>query len=492
MSNSEELDLGWKVDDDFHPTYWIKENPKQGSQTSDDLVRINAETMDSHTVIIAQSGSGKSFFLGRLVEELLLHTKGRCLVFDPNGDFYLAHKVKEDVWKDEDPKYDKEKGMGLLSHEENGEEFKKKWNGIEKRIRTTSPRNDTPDEVLKIWWPSISAEFLSEGLNVFERSKIFHCHEFVKAIADLINYDAVFNDKEIDIIEKCENYASLFLRKDSSGFNEQLEKEFGWLKKSPDIKEDTESFSMFKSMDKYLVTIKAKKSFAKANSSIKYCTKDIIDYYFGIAKQYKSDEIIEDAPGSFGKDKLPQLDIVNLPSISSTNTKILIINSILKNEMKRAKILWENEMKKTNDEIDKRTPVFIVVEEAHNLIPADSENKLFLSIREQFRTIAAEGRKFGLFLIIVSQRPDKLDPLIVSECKNKAIMKLDSQEIIEIVKKKLGLESITLLNETLKFKKGRILFVGKWVDEPVIAYGASRRTIPGGRDLKPEYWANSK
>ena len=51
--------------------------------------------------------------------------------------------------------------------------------------------------------------------------------------------------------------------------------------------------------------------------------------------------------------------------------------------------------------------------------------------------IAAEGRKYGLFLILVSQRPDKLDHPILSECANKAIMRLDSRTIVQLVREKL-------------------------------------------------------
>lgn len=55
-----------------------------------------------------------------------------------------------------------------------------------------------------------------------------------------------------------------------------------------------------------------------------------------------------------------------------------------------------------------------------------------------FRTIVAEGRKYGLFLVLVSQRPDKLDPLILSECKNKAVTRLGSASVLGITQKMLG------------------------------------------------------
>ena len=63
-----------------------------------DMVRILTKKMDTHTVIIAQSGSGKSFFLGRLIEEIMIKSKARCLILDPNGDFRKIYKIDEELW----------------------------------------------------------------------------------------------------------------------------------------------------------------------------------------------------------------------------------------------------------------------------------------------------------------------------------------------------------------------------------------------------------
>jgi DNA helicase HerA-like ATPase len=87
LSEDSFLVLGWQVNPEGHPIYWLNKNAQYGLQADNDLVRVSADRMDSHTVIVAQSGSGKSFFLGRLVEELLLRTKCRCLVFDQTETF---------------------------------------------------------------------------------------------------------------------------------------------------------------------------------------------------------------------------------------------------------------------------------------------------------------------------------------------------------------------------------------------------------------------
>jgi DNA helicase HerA-like ATPase len=121
-----------------------------------------------------------------------------------------------------------------------------------------------------------------------------------------------------------------------------------------------------------------------------------------------------------------RLQVVDLPSIDEARFRLLTVSTLLEFEWIRARRKWESALPKEADK-DFRVPTFIIVDEAHNLIPADPRNHNETRLREQFRTIAAEGRKFGLFLILVSQRPDKLDPWVLSECANRAVMKIGSE-----------------------------------------------------------------
>ncbi|MDY7082816.1 MAG: ATP-binding protein, partial [Halobacteria archaeon] len=75
-------------------------------------------------------------------------------------------------------------------------------------------------------------------------------------------------------------------------------------------------------------------------------------------------------------------------------------------------------------------PVTIVVEEAHNFAPADRE----LKTRGLLQEISREGRKFGVGLVIITQRPSRLDEDVLSQCNSSIIMKVRNaldQETIE-------------------------------------------------------------
>ena len=57
-----------------------------------------------------------------------------------------------------------------------------------------------------------------------------------------------------------------------------------------------------------------------------------------------------------------------------------------------------------------RRPLLLVVDEAHNLCPPDPETPLGVAVRDRLIQIAAEGRKYGLWLLLSTQRPSKVHP----------------------------------------------------------------------------------
>jgi hypothetical protein len=484
------LVLGWQVNPEGHPIYWLKENAKVGLQHNSDLLKVSADLMDSHTVIVAQSGSGKSFFLGRLVEELLIRTKCRCLIFDPNGDFSRMDQINEDVWQERN--YDLRSGNALLSHDTKNA-FLSSWGGIQKRVRTRRPPgNGSINERLEVWWPGLSNDLLAEVFDdPMKRSELYHCHEFVKAISELQMVRYKLGRQEGTLIDRAEQIYNAWGDKENK--TEDIE---AYLNQEFEIPQAGQvvtiypipfvSWSMHKDPFKRKEVMEQVKR--RAASSLRYFTKEMARFYFGRAREYEETAIIAKGPPKSSRE-LPRLDIVDLASLPDNNTRYLVTNSIIAEEWERARQNWWESMVENMD--DTRVPVFVVLEEAHNFVPEETRNRAQAALKDQFRTIAAEGRKYGLFLILVSQRPDKLDHLILSECANKAIMRLDSRTIVQLVREKLGLQDIDpyMLDKTVQFKKGRVLITGQWTSRPDIFYCAARRTVQGGRDLQKKYWA---
>lgn len=82
---------------------------------------------------------------------------------------------------------------------------------------------------------------------------------------------------------------------------------------------------------------------------------------------------------------------------------------------------------------DGRVQTLVVCEEAHRYIPADA-NGGFWPTRQAIARIAKEGRKYGVYLSVVTQRPGELDPTILSQCSTVFAMRLGNERDQEIIR----------------------------------------------------------
>ncbi|MCR6669740.1 MAG: ATP-binding protein [archaeon YNP-WB-040] len=124
-------------------------------------------------------------------------------------------------------------------------------------------------------------------------------------------------------------------------------------------------------------------------------------------------------------------------------------------------------------------PVFIVIEEAHRFVP-NKESTLSKSI---IKRIAAEGRKFGLFLIIISQRPSKIDPDVLSQCNSQIILRITNPGDQEAVRASSERMSEDLLRDLPGLNVGEAVIVGEVVKAPVMVRIRPRETMEGGADI---------
>jgi DNA helicase HerA-like ATPase len=62
------------------------------------LVSLGPSALGKHCAVLGQAGSGKSFMLGRLLEELLIKTKANVVIFDPHSDYACLNKLNANIW----------------------------------------------------------------------------------------------------------------------------------------------------------------------------------------------------------------------------------------------------------------------------------------------------------------------------------------------------------------------------------------------------------
>lgn len=110
---------------------------------------------------------------------------------------------------------------------------------------------------------------------------------------------------------------------------------------------------------------------------------------------------------------------------------------------------------------NKRKPMALVCDEAHMYLPKkDGKNPVEQRAIENFEKIAKEGRKYGVALLIVSQRPSDVSPTILSQCNNIVSLRLTNGDDQATVKKLMP-ESLEGLMDTLPILDiGEALVVG--------------------------------
>jgi DNA helicase HerA-like ATPase len=132
---------------------------------------------------------------------------------------------------------------------------------------------------------------------------------------------------------------------------------------------------------------------------------------------------------------------------------------------------------------EERRPVLLVVDEAHNLCSPDLESTAARAVRDLIIQIAAEGRKFGLWLLLSTQRPSKIHPQIVSQCDNLTLMRMNSPNDLAELGDLFGFVPRGMLAQSSRFRQGEALVAGGFVPAPSILKFRDRITQEGGVDV---------
>ncbi|HET7771545.1 MAG TPA: ATP-binding protein [Chloroflexota bacterium] len=127
-----------------------------------------------------------------------------------------------------------------------------------------------------------------------------------------------------------------------------------------------------------------------------------------------------------------------------------------------------------------RWPVFVVLEEAHNLVPGGRESTKASRI---VNTVAAEGRKFGVFLVVITQRPSKISDDTLSQCASQLIMRLTNPDDQKAVQRASEVVSQSLLENLPGLNQGEVVVLGRLTRIPAMVRVSGRRGAEGGADI---------
>ncbi|NQU97988.1 ATP-binding protein [Candidatus Woesearchaeota archaeon] len=192
-------------------------------------------------------------------------------------------------------------------------------------------------------------------------------------------------------------------------------------------------------------------------SSAKWSIINVIEYLNNL-------NIFSDSPTSYSELIAPgNCSIINVKGMPPDIQEIIVY--------KLCKDLFE--LRKSN----KIPPFFLILEEAHNFCPERSFGESKSS--KILRTIASEGRKFGMGFCVISQRPARVDKSVLSQCTTQLVMKVTNPNDLKAISN--SVEGITAESESevKNLPIGSALVSGV-VDIPLFVNIRPRKSMHGG------------
>ena len=111
-------------------------------------------------------------------------------------------------------------------------------------------------------------------------------------------------------------------------------------------------------------------------------------------------------------------------------------------------------------------PIHIMLEEAHRYVQKDFDNQMLgYNI---FERIAKEGRKFGLVLDLITQRPTELSETVISQCSNFLIFKINHPSDLEYIRKMVPNISADVIEKQKSLQSGTCVAFGPMMKIPMI------------------------
>jgi DNA helicase HerA-like ATPase len=121
-------------------------------------------------------------------------------------------------------------------------------------------------------------------------------------------------------------------------------------------------------------------------------------------------------------------------------------------------------------------PPFVeIIEEAHNFIPGGKGSS---QCAETLSKIASEGRKFGMGLGVISQRPAKIDSDVLSQCKMQIILRVTNPQDLKSISKSFENVTPQVQNHITGLAQGNAIVLGN--EYPLMTEVRNRKSKHGG------------
>jgi DNA helicase HerA-like ATPase len=352
---------------------------------------LDARGFNRHTFLCGQSGSGKTYALGGLLEQLLLHTRLPLLVLDPNGD----------------------------------------------HVNLDRPRDDLDTEMAAAYRDAAADVRIlrADATDGAQRLRVRFAELGAAGAAAVLELDPIADRRE---------YNALIHALDGAGTT-------GY----HTIDEALEAFRA--SGDDVLDAVRMRTE----NLGI-----DRMTAWAGL-----------DGPGvrtltEHWRSDRPRAAVADTSGFEERRERLAVTVTILRT-------LWQDRRA--------RRPLLLVVDEAHDVCPAEPTDPLQALAVELFGRIAGEGRKYGIHLLLATQRPDKLPGNVLTQCDNLLLLRVNSAADRAALARTFAFVPPELVELSGTFGLGETLRAGRIVSHPQLARSGTRLTSEGGADV-PTDW----
>lgn len=178
-----------------------------------------------------------------------------------------------------------------------------------------------------------------------------------------------------------------------------------------------------------------------------------------------------------------QCTVLQLSDIEETEQQVIVGALLRRTNKARMATVRGNVFE--NDEQYLPYPVFILLEESHRYAPA-GQQVVSTNILKQ---ILSEGRKFGVGIGMITQRPGKLDQDVLSQCMTQFILRIVNPIDQQTIASSVEGAGRRLLDELPALTKGQVIVSGVAVNTPVLCAVRKRITEHGGETIDaPAEW----
>ena len=348
---------------------------------------LDAGGFDRHTFLCGQSGSGKSYALGALLEQVVQETGLRIIILDPNSDFVRFASAKADA----------------------SEEAASRWRAAASGV-VVRQSAEAGDKRLRLRFADLDTRTRAAMLRI-------------DPIADRDEYAALAT-----AVARSRERGGLAAVRELATTNDPIEQQLGLRVGNLGVQE------------------------------------------WSVWARDDAGTLLEEIVAGDTR-----CLVVDLGSLPTREEQALTAVSVLDT-------LWAQRAD--------RRPTLIVVDEAHNVCPQHPEDGLTALATEHAVRIAGEGRKFGLHLLVATQRPQKVHENVVSQCDNLILMRMNSTADVGALAGAFSFVPPGLLDRATAFRQGETLIAGKLSGHPALVRVGRRISEEGGGDVASG-WADT-